>query len=88
MKKISYCFLFMLVFSVYAEKKKLPVISKWEWCQGFYDESKEFRGVFGGGSWFSYTNNLRVATRYYGDPSDTYDGNGFRCVSGFPAAKQ
>ena len=30
MKKISYCFLFMLVFSVYAEKKKLPVISKVE----------------------------------------------------------
>ena len=30
MKKISYCFLFMLVFSVYAQKDKLPVISKAE----------------------------------------------------------
>ena len=30
MKKISYCFLFMLVFSVHAQKEKLPVISKAE----------------------------------------------------------
>ena len=30
MKKISYCFLFLLVFSVYAQKEKLPVISKAE----------------------------------------------------------
>jgi len=30
MKKISYCFLFMLVFSIYAQKEKLPVISKAE----------------------------------------------------------
>ena len=30
MKKISYCFLFILVFSVYAEKEKLPFISKAE----------------------------------------------------------
>ena len=30
MKKISYYFLFLLVFSIYAEKKKLPVISKAE----------------------------------------------------------
>ena len=29
-KKISYCFLFILVFSVYAEKEKLPFISKAE----------------------------------------------------------
>ena len=30
MKKISYCFLFLLVFSVYAQKEKLPIISKAE----------------------------------------------------------
>ena len=30
MKKISYYFLFMLAFSVYAQKEKLPVISKAE----------------------------------------------------------
>ena len=30
MKKISYCFLFLLAFSVYAQKEKLPVISKAE----------------------------------------------------------
>ena len=30
MKKISYCFLFMLIFSGYAQKKKLPVVSKAE----------------------------------------------------------
>ena len=30
MKKISCYFLFLLVFSIYAEKKKLPVISKAE----------------------------------------------------------
>ena len=29
-KKISYCFLFLLAFSVYAQKEKLPVISKTE----------------------------------------------------------
>ena len=30
MKKISYCFLFLLAFSGYAQKEKLPVISKTE----------------------------------------------------------
>ena len=30
MKKISYCFLFLLVSSVYAQKEKLPIISKAE----------------------------------------------------------
>ena len=30
MKKISYCFLFLLVFSAYAQKKKLPVVSNSE----------------------------------------------------------
>jgi len=30
MKKISYCFLFLLVFSGYAQKEKLPIISKAE----------------------------------------------------------
>ena len=30
MKKISYCFLFMFVFSVCAQEEKLPVISKSE----------------------------------------------------------
>jgi len=30
MKKISYCFLFLLVFSVSAQKEKLPVFSKAE----------------------------------------------------------
>ena len=29
-KKISYCFLFLLAFSGYAQKEKLPVISKTE----------------------------------------------------------
>ena len=30
MKKISYCFLFLLIFSVYAQEEKLPVISNIE----------------------------------------------------------
>ena len=60
----------------------------WEWCQDWYDRSRNKR-VLRGGSWFDNTYFLRVAYRYYYDlPTDINDFNGFRCMSGFPAAQQ
>ena len=57
----------------------------WEWCQDWYDNSRIER-VLRGGSWGSYPGYLRAADRDYGAPTlpNCYDG--FRCVSGFPAA--
>ena len=60
----------------------------WEWCQDWYDRSRNKR-VLRGGSWCYNSYYLRVANRYddFG-PTDINDVGGFRCVSGFPAAQQ
>ena len=52
----------------------------WEWCGD--------RCVLRGGSWYGITYYLRAANRNFNDPSYASYINGFRCVSGFPAAKQ
>jgi len=59
----------------------------WEWCQDWYDSDHD-RRVLRGGSWVNRTCCLRVADHSLSDPSITNDFSGFRCVSGFPAAKQ
>ena len=58
----------------------------WEWCQDWYGLSSIYR-VLRGGSWVSITNYLRVARRSFDNPTAVIY-NGFRCVSGFPAAQQ
>ena len=60
----------------------------YEWCQDWFDEGKSFR-VQRGGGWTNLDSlTLRVANRSYFIPSFSFDFLGFRCVSGFPAAKQ
>jgi len=59
----------------------------WEWCQDWYDRSRNKR-VLRGGGWGSKSSFLRVAYRGSSGPAVTDDDCGFRCVSGFPAAKQ
>ena len=59
----------------------------WEWCQDWYDSDKT-RRVLRGGSWYDFSDDLRVADRDNFNPAVTYDYGGFRCVSGFPAAQQ
>jgi formylglycine-generating enzyme required for sulfatase activity len=59
----------------------------WEWSQGWYSEDKKKR-VSRGGSWGSVVRAVSVAYQYDKSPSSTSHGTGFRCVSGFPAAKQ
>jgi formylglycine-generating enzyme required for sulfatase activity len=59
----------------------------WEWCQDWWDNNRIGR-VLRGGSWGSGPNFLRAADRGSRNPSDTFNFCGFRCVSGFPAAKQ
>ena len=69
--------------------------SVYEWCADWYDGnyysdspndnplgpgSGTYR-VLRGGSWYIYTNTLRVAYRPYGDPAYTLSSYGFRCVS-------
>ena len=58
----------------------------WEWCQDWYDSNHDSR-VLRGGSWYVVTFGLRVAFRNVSLPAYSA-GLGFRCVSGFPAAKQ
>ena len=58
----------------------------WEWCQDWYNEDKKNR-VLRGGSWYDSSNYLRVAYRNDWNPADAGNCNGFRCVSGFPAAQ-
>ena len=54
----------------------------WEWCEDWYSEDKEYRGLRGG-SGGNYVITLRVASRYdYFNPSGTDLNAGFRCVSG------
>jgi len=68
----------------------------WEWCQDrwgsdYYSNSPtknppgpdtgSFR-VLRGGGWNYSTSNLRVAYRFYNDPNNRLNRNGFRCVSG------
>jgi formylglycine-generating enzyme required for sulfatase activity len=66
----------------------------WEWCQDYYDEKyykdspkknpvniiKRNYNVLRGGSWFSYSQNCRVANRGNDYPNDRNDNNGFRLV--------
>jgi formylglycine-generating enzyme required for sulfatase activity len=58
-----------------------------EWCQNWYGEDKRYR-VLRGGSWDGTPNYLRAASRNGRNPAFTDFSYGFRCVSGFPAAKQ
>ena len=58
----------------------------WEWCQDWYDRSRNKR-VLRSGSWGFDTYVLRVAFRCFSS-SGRDDSSGFRCVSGFPAAQQ
>ena len=54
----------------------------WEWCQDWYDRSRNKR-VLRSGSWGFDTHVLRVASRCFS--SSGRDGSsGFRCVSGLP----
>ena len=50
----------------------------WEWCQDWYDSDQEVR-VLRGGSWYSYSVDLRVANSNNNNPTNT-NNNGFRCV--------
>ena len=58
-----------------------------EFCRDWYDSNQIYR-VLRGGSWNSDPYFLRAATRFNYNPSSTDCLFGFRCVSGFPAAKQ
>jgi len=58
-----------------------------EWCQNWYGEDKRYR-VLRGGSWVNLPADLRAAYRDANYPADANGCNGFRCVSGFPVAKQ
>ena len=66
----------------------------WEWCADWYDEnyyrnspgqdpkgpsSGQFR-VLRGGSWNINDSYCRLTSRGGGDPSDRYNGGGFRCA--------
>ena len=57
-----------------------------EWCQDGYDDYSS--RVLQGGSWNFIASFLRVAGRSGISPTITNFNLGFRCVSGFPAAKQ
>ena len=59
----------------------------WEFCEDWYSEDKEYR-VLRGGSWGSSPVGLRAAVRGHFNPTGTLFYLGFRCVVGFPAAKQ
>jgi formylglycine-generating enzyme required for sulfatase activity len=59
----------------------------WEWCQDRYDSDKTSR-ILRGGSWYGNTVSLRAAFRFGNGPSNAGISYGFRCVSGFPVAKQ
>jgi len=68
----------------------------WEWCADWYDSNyysnsprENPRGpstgssrVVRGGSWYYSPGYLRVAYRYYRDPTLTYGHLGFRCSAG------
>ena len=59
-----------------------------EWCQDWYSEDKIFRDLRGG-SWYYGPGSLRAAGRGSLNPGGYLPQfNGFRCVLGFPAAKQ
>ena len=71
----------------------------WEWCtEGERTLASKFslflanqsgnEGVLRGGSWDGNPVDLRAAIRYGSGPTSTGIYSGFRCVSGFPAAKQ
>ena len=67
----------------------------WEWCADWYDSgyyanspSRNPTGpgsgtprVLRGGSWNFHSYGLRIAYRYFMDPTTTFDYTGFRCVS-------
>ena len=61
----------------------------WEWCQDWSDSDKRFKELRGG-SWVFSTNILRLDSRICTTrfPATRFNGVGFRCVSGFPAAQQ
>ena len=61
----------------------------WEWCQDWPDSDKRFKELRGG-SWVFSTNILRLDSRICTThfPATRFNGVGFRCVSGFPAAQQ
>jgi iron(II)-dependent oxidoreductase len=66
--------------------------SVWEWVSSLYkpypyraddgreDPSASGSRVLRGGSWDYYASNLRMAYRFYSDPSSGFDVIGFRCV--------
>ena len=58
MKKISYCFLFLLAFSVYAQKEKLPVISEAEQLKTV--KGKQIIWQKDGPRWSQFLSNLRL----------------------------
>ncbi len=49
----------------------------WEWTSSLWDPAYSFR-VFRGGSWNFNDDYCTVSSRYYNDPSNTYDLIGFR----------
>ena len=52
----------------------------WEWCQDWFDETKQHK-VRKGGSWdFDQQPSLRVQSRGFGRPDARYDTVGFRLV--------
>lgn len=61
----------------------------WEWCDSFYDPSKDeiqsFR-VVRGGSWFNYRDFARAAARYGSVPLNRDDALGFRVVRSSPSS--
>ena len=59
----------------------------YEWCQDWYDSDHSRCGLRGG-SWDSFLSGLRVDDRRDEPLYKTNSYIGFRCVSGFPAAKQ
>jgi len=59
----------------------------WEWCRDWYSSEQVYR-VLRGGSWDSNPGSLRAANRGSGNPSNSSNYLGFRCVSGFPAAQE
>ena len=72
----------------------------WEWCQDWYaaypaagqvDPQGPAEGltrVVRGGSWFSFAQRVRSASRSRDDPGVRGDGIGFRCAQVHPASRQ
>ena len=58
-----------------------------EWCQDWHSSDQEYR-VLRGGDWDKNSNYLYVVSLNGSHPSFADFNIGFRCVSGFPAAKR